>query len=148
MKVAVDKINDSRLLVQEDIVATAWEVDNVDMHFIDPIHLECAFSKVGKEIIVDTEMATQVIVTCSRCLEEVKQSVRRRFQSTYDADELGEYLEIDDDIREEFLLTFPMKVLCVQECKGLCPVCGINLNRATCTCQQEEKPEIKSEHKL
>jgi len=40
-------------------------------------------------------------------------------------------------MREQFFLALPMKPLCREDCKGLCPVCGINRNRETCTCQSE-----------
>ena len=38
-------------------------------------------------------------------------------------------------MHEQFVLTLPMKPLCSDDCKGLCPVCGTNLNRGTCDCK-------------
>jgi uncharacterized protein len=46
-------------------------------------------------------------------------------------------LDVTGIIREQFYLTLPMKPLCRQDCRGLCPVCGINRNRETCTCRIE-----------
>jgi uncharacterized protein len=40
-------------------------------------------------------------------------------------------------MREQFYLALPMKPLCAEGCKGLCPHCGTNLNEATCTCTNE-----------
>lgn len=57
------------------------------------------------------------------------------------ADDLGVSFYRDDEIdlfevaREQFYLALPMKPLCQPECKGLCPVCGVNRNRESCTCQ-------------
>jgi uncharacterized protein len=39
-------------------------------------------------------------------------------------------------MQEQFYLSLPMKPLCAEDCKGLCPVCGTNLNRGTCQCQR------------
>ncbi len=39
---------------------------------------------------------------------------------------------------EEFMLSLPMRPLCQEKCKGLCPSCGVNLNENSCTCTQEE----------
>jgi uncharacterized protein len=50
----------------------------------------------------------------------------------------GTKLAIADVLREQILLALPMKVLCRVDCKGLCPVCGMNLNSGTCTCSREE----------
>jgi uncharacterized protein len=53
---------------------------------------------------------------------------------------LAEYrddkIDLTDVVREQLYLALPMKPLCREECKGLCPVCGVNRNRETCTCQE------------
>jgi uncharacterized protein len=48
-----------------------------------------------------------------------------------------EVLDLGELMREQFILALPMKPLCRDACAGLCPVCGINRNRETCTCQSE-----------
>jgi uncharacterized protein len=54
---------------------------------------------------------------------------------------LAEYrdakIDLGEVVREQLYLALPMKPLCREDCKGLCPVCGVNRNRETCTCQQE-----------
>lgn len=58
-----------------------------------------------------------------------------------DAVGLAEYrdekIDLGEVVREQLYLALPMKPLCQEDCKGLCPVCGVNRNRETCTCQQE-----------
>ncbi|HHW13499.1 MAG TPA: DUF177 domain-containing protein [Firmicutes bacterium] len=49
----------------------------------------------------------------------------------------GEELELTDTVREELSLALPMRNLCREECAGLCPVCGANLNQTTCDCPRE-----------
>lgn len=49
----------------------------------------------------------------------------------------GEELELADTVREELSLALPMRNLCREECAGLCPVCGANLNQTTCDCARE-----------
>lgn len=48
-----------------------------------------------------------------------------------------EKIDLGEVVREQLYLALPMKPLCQEDCKGLCPVCGVNRNRETCTCQQE-----------
>lgn len=74
-------------------------------------------------------------VVCSRCLQQARHVVEQSFIKNYKGDKVGEWLEIDDDIREEILLNFPMKVLCKQDCKGQCSRCGADLNNQDCSCQ-------------
>ncbi|MDD5195443.1 MAG: DUF177 domain-containing protein, partial [Candidatus Omnitrophica bacterium] len=59
-----------------------------------------------------------------------------------------EYLTVDNDIREEVLLNFPMKVLCKPDCKGLCPGCGANLNNEVCKCKQKTKQSARAGLKI
>jgi uncharacterized protein len=45
-------------------------------------------------------------------------------------------IDLTEVVREQLYLALPMKPLCREDCKGLCPVCGVNRNRETCTCQE------------
>jgi uncharacterized protein len=64
-------------------------------------------------------------------------------EAPVDEDVLGlaeyrdEKIDLGEVVREQLYLALPMKPLCQEDCKGLCPVCGGNRNRETCTCQQE-----------
>lgn len=91
---------------------------------------------------------------CARCLEPVEHAVEERFDlifrplgvdsgaaeraiSTSDT-EIGYYqadgLALEDVLREQVLLSLPARALCRQDCKGLCPGCGRNLNTEACAC--------------
>ena len=49
----------------------------------------------------------------------------------------NEEIDLEQLMREQFYLALPMKPLCSRDCKGLCPTCGTNLNRATCDCKRD-----------
>lgn len=65
----------------------------------------------------------------SGALEDVSSEVY-----TYD----GEYVEIDRALRDNIILNLPMRQLCMRQCKGLCTVCGTDLNISECQCRTEE----------
>jgi len=110
--------------------------------------------KIVKDIRLQGQLTTSVELSCARCLELVAQDVERRFELLYrplgtDAgrDELsvtdaeaeigyyqGEGLLLEDVLREQVLLALPLKVTCREDCRGLCPHCGKNLNREQCSC--------------
>ena len=93
-------------------------------------------------------------VGCARCLEPVRYELEREFDLLYrpqgidggreelsitDAEaEIGYYsgngILLEDVLREQVLLSVPLKALCQEECRGLCPQCGKNLNQETCSC--------------
>jgi uncharacterized protein len=112
--------------------------------------------KLIKDIRLNGELSTSVEIACARCLEPVVQDVKRDFDLLYrprgaDAgrEELsvtsaeaeisyyeGQGLLLEDVLREQVLLAVPLKAICRQDCKGLCPQCGANLNLTKCSCSE------------
>jgi uncharacterized protein len=110
--------------------------------------------KVIQDIRLRGKIATSLEVSCARCLDPVTQDVKREFELLYrplgvdagrdelsvtDAEaEIGYYqgdgLLLEDVLREQVLLALPLKITCRQDCKGLCPHCGKNLNQERCSC--------------
>ena len=110
--------------------------------------------QVIKDIRLRGRLSAGLELQCARCLEPVSQQVKRDFELLYrplgaDAgrDELsvtdaeaeigyyqGEGLLLEDVLREQLLLALPLKVTCKEDCKGLCPQCGKNLNQEQCSC--------------
>ena len=108
------------------------------------------------DIRVAGEFSTRVELPCARCLEPVSCDVSKKFDLLYrpqgsDAgkEELsvtaaeadvgyyqGEGLLLEDVLREQVLLAIPLKTICREDCKGLCPHCGKNLNVDPCNCAE------------
>ncbi len=108
------------------------------------------------DIHVAGELSASLELACARCLEPVVRDVRRSFDLLYrprgsdagheelsvtDAEaDIGYYTAegvlLEDILREQVLLAVPLKVVCSEECKGLCPRCGQNLNQGACACPE------------
>jgi len=113
--------------------------------------------QIIKDIRLRGRLSAGLELQCARCLDPVKQDVSRDFELLYrplgaDAgrDELsvtdaeaeigyyqGEGILLEDVLREQVLLALPLKVTCRDDCKGLCPQCGKNLNHEQCSCSIE-----------
>jgi uncharacterized protein len=111
--------------------------------------------KIIQDIRVKGRLTTSLEANCARCLEPIKQDVKRDFDLLYrpqgseaereeisvtDAEaEIGYYegegLLLEDVVREQILLAVPVKLTCREDCKGLCPHCGTNLNQEKCSCE-------------
>ena len=97
-------------------------------------------------ISLKAEAASTADTRCSRCLEPVTIPVTAQIDAAFDRqsdpDDPDLYsfeaptIELTDAVRDALLLELPLQVFCSPDCKGLCPVCGINLNKGTCTCQE------------
>ena len=136
MRVAVETIPENQdMVLEQDIAASQWEMDSFDIVFCDSAHVQAGLRRIGDEILVKGRVDVKRKITCSRCLQEKIQPVAREFTFSYNLADIGDYLEIDNDVREELLLNFPMKVLCKSDCKGICPECGVDLNKEQCSCK-------------
>ena len=88
---------------------------------------------------------------CDRCLTPIRTGCTAVFEKTValsgelqdeDQDEYliaeDRILDLDEPIREAVILEFPSKHLCKEDCKGLCPRCGKDLNEGPCACEKKE----------
>jgi len=110
--------------------------------------------QVIKDLRVRGRVSAKLELQCARCLDPVSQDVNREFELLYrplgidagrdelsvtDAEaEIGYYqgdgILLEDALREQVLLALPVKITCRDDCKGLCPQCGKNLNQEQCSC--------------
>lgn len=106
----------------------------------------------NKQLLISGDTALDVTVPCDRCLTDVTVtipvSIDRRValdqgEVVVDCDE-GEdtflkeqQLDVDRLIYDEILVNWPAKVLCKDDCKGICPKCGQNLNQRDCGCDRQ-----------
>src|SRR6185503_17458361 len=121
-----------------------------------PVHLVMDVHKDGEAYRVTGRVTTRLQLECGRCLEPFEIPVDSPFELRYvplvEAAVEGEEREVAEDdlttafykedsidlgelMHEQFVLALPMKPLCAEGCKGLCPHCGTNLNKGTCDCK-------------
>lgn len=116
--------------------------------------LEIHLQNVGKKVIlVDTEINVTLAIPCDRCLEDVEYPLNIKVNKEINMNEsendriesLDEItyvqdtnLDVEKLVYNEILVHLPMKVLCSENCKGICNRCGANLNSQTCNCDTIE----------
>ena len=99
------------------------------------LHLQC----VSHELIVTGTVQAKVRFTCSRCADTFLVNVQdNSFFCEKEVGNLHETLDLTDDVRETISLGFPNYPVCQESCRGLCPRCGVNLNRKVCGCKPPE----------
>lgn len=105
-----------------------------------------------KNIQVRLQTACVMLIPCDRCLKDVnvpfKIDIDKKIngkspEKKDDFDDtqyiVDDCLDLDKIIRDELLLAWPAKILCKEDCKGLCSVCGHDLNTGDCGCDREVK---------
>lgn len=128
-----------------------------DFRIASPVELTADLRKDEQKIHLTGHVTGTLEFECSRCLEPYQVPVEASFETLLlpleenrgdgerevAEDDLGvsyykdQVIDLGEIIREQFYLALPMKPLCREDCRGLCPVCGKNRNRETCTCQTE-----------
>lgn len=134
-----------------------------------PVHVEFDLTRSEDRYRLVGRVTALLELTCSRCAEAFAWPVEAAFDLQYlpQAANAGEgELEVQEEdlgvafyeeqtidlghlMREQFYLSMPMKPLCSEPCKGLCPQCGANLNQASCGCQSRwEDPRLAALKRL
>jgi len=122
--------------------------------FVSPVLVEGTATNVGSGILVDFTVNAEVVIDCDRCLqpvqiiietnatEEFVEAKSARIPESGEEKEFhtykGNVLDIGDVVEENILLGVPMKILCCEECKGICSSCGADLNIKECQCSQQD----------
>lgn len=104
---------------------------------IEPLHFKLCLNSARQDVVLTGSLETHVLAICDRCTEqgtlELKvDNICHRYKNI-----LGEPIDLTEDIREDILLAFPQTYHCREDCKGLCPKCGKNLNEGPCSCKTE-----------
>ena len=135
MKVRLSDVTEKGLTLSEKLDPAGMKLNTPELTFTTPPVVTAAFQKERDALMVQVEAMGNVELTCGRCLELCRQPYDERFHLGYEVkDQL--FVDVTDDIRQEILLSYPVLFICKEECLGLCPGCGKNLNEGPCNCKR------------
>ena len=165
MRVHLDAIKDTGLQLEfelhpsEDEGLAAVEASG-EATFVGPIRVAMELTVVSDSVRVRGRVAARLRLACGRCLTAFEQDLEREFSCTYaplpperrhrepgdlelTADDVGllffdgDTIDTCDAVREEVMAALPLRPLCREDCRGLCPHCGTDLNTGACACTGE-----------
>ncbi len=122
--------------------------------FTRPVRVEGQVRNRGGALELKARLDTLLSLTCDRCAKPFAREKTVEYDTLLafelangESDDIvllnedGE-LELDELMREVFLLEMDTKNLCSEDCKGLCPGCGVDLNVEPCRCKKETDPRL------
>ncbi len=134
MKINVNQISADGLTFEDKIDPGSLDL-NIDLaNFLEPIWVKAEIFKITNALSVNLDLSSRIGFTCGRCLKDFQKDYRRNMQLNYSLESSQQVLDLDQDIREEIILEYPINPLCKADCQGLCPNCGKNLNEEECNC--------------
>lgn len=162
MFITLQELELHRVTASETYKPGTLDFQGVKFRQAEPLTVNAEAELAGKEIQVHGHISGGLEAACDRCLEQIRMPVELDFDLPYrpmeeiareeevevGEDELevgffsGDGVNLADVVREQVLLSLPMKIVCRPDCRGLCPVCGVNRNVKECGCslQHEDSP--------
>ncbi len=150
MTINVHSLNDGVHIFEFDLDSSELDMEEQDFS-IKEISLRSTVNKGEKTVYITTTTRTQVNFVCDSCLVDFVGVLEDEFSIFYTTDKEtvkyddeqavqllkpGNPIDLTNGLKENLLLAIPMKIVCSKDCKGLCLICGINLNEAKCNCKK------------
>ena len=140
-------------------IAFQFDMDLSDVDFggrrpiQDPVVVTGDVRNVAGMLLLSFEAGTVLKSVCDRCLKPFDQPKAIRYECMLaeeledeDSDDIilleNGAVDLGDLARTAFILDMDTKTLCSEDCKGICPGCGVDLNQGTCTCKKEVDPRL------
>ncbi|QZY57104.1 YceD family protein [Crassaminicella profunda] len=136
------------LEIEEKIETLSYFGDNISL--ITPVIFKGKIYNVNGELYIDGFVESTGEFQCYRCLNKFHQKIigevhEKLMEENASEAEMDDYfvlkndeIELSEMMENTLILALPMKIVCHEDCKGLCPVCGKNLNEELCDCQKDE----------
>jgi uncharacterized protein len=143
------------------LLAYMQDLSKIDFDFDTPLQAEAKIKKTGQSVFIIGKVETTLRIQCARCLKEFSYPLSTTFDLTLlplneapseeeielGSEEMESSFFAKGEIRlseiacEQIFLEIPYQPLCQEGCKGLCPICGKDLNLSSCECVKEEFPK-------
>lgn len=134
MKIKVKGIPKEGLKIAKSLEPAELGLTEDDVNCLTPLEIHATVERIQNAVSAQVQVNFQFASSCSRCLEDVEKEISQDLKFDYEVDETTEYIDLGDDIRQEIIVGLPVKVLCSDDCKGICLHCGANLNEEECDC--------------
>lgn len=140
-------------------IAFCFEMDLSDVDFggrypvQNPVVVTGDVRNVAGMLLLTFTAETTLHAVCDRCLKEFERGKTVQYETMVataledeDNDDIllaeDGVVDLDDLARTLFILEMDAKTLCSEDCKGICPGCGVDLNQGSCTCEKETDPRL------
>ncbi len=139
MKIELKGIPPEGITRREDEDPALFDLREPGLELNSPVHCRIQARLVSGFLLVKGEISFEVRFTCSRCLARFTRTISvTDFQYRLRIEDPDRLIDLTDKIREDIILALPYKPLCSEECRGLCPTCGVNLNSGSCDCRTQQ----------
>jgi uncharacterized protein len=156
MIIRIDKLPQEGMEIAQDFEFSPCDLIDESAEFLELVLAELKIRRVGDELLIKGDIKTCLSLVCSRCLRHFKFWVDIHCDLVYLPEELDDLkdelgdddldnfyyrdrqIDLNEVILEQINLSIPLKPVCSEDCKGICPVCGKNQKLGTCDCSLKD----------
>jgi uncharacterized protein len=135
MNINLAQIPEKGLELSEDLDPFAMDLQTEELTFTSPLHVRAEVHKILDAVSIKAQVKADTLLICGRCLGEFPGKFSEEYRFDYSVSPKDRFIELGEDLRQEIMLSYPLKLLCKTECKGICSKCGKNLNKQACNCK-------------
>ena len=159
MRIEVENLKEKAEPFSHSYAPGEVELEDEGARLVSAAEVTGSASRKGEEVRLSGKIVTEVELLCDRCLAPSRAPLEVEFETRFIpqstaaseaenvellAEDLGlaayegDSVDVDELVREQILLALPSRNLCREDCEGLCPRCGADLNAGQCSCEQGE----------
>ena len=138
MRVAVKDIPSHPVELAASLSAKDFDVEGHIIKCVSPVEVKATLERITNVLNVTAHAKTRLSFVCSRCAEPFEKDLEETIALSYEIEPTTTHIDLGEDIRQEILIDFPIKILCREECKGICLSCKANLNLEQCKCNKKD----------
>ncbi len=135
--------------ISEDVNISVAQEDNFTIKA--PVHFDGYVVNISGTIELHGSASAKLSIVCDRCTEEYDYPLTFNIDESFKKDDgfsdidensditllEGSVIDLEEILYTGVILNLPSKSLCSEDCKGLCPTCGKNLNHGLCDCEND-----------
>ena len=150
---AILKETGGRIDIDDNVMLSDTDFLGGTYHFSEPVRIKGHISNNGKSLILKALCEGSMTTQCARCAKSINVPVSFEIDENLIREDSGEAediapdgdavifggaeIDMTDILADSFLMNIEGKYLCSEDCKGLCPICGKDLNEGACDCSKD-----------
>ncbi len=134
IRIAVRDIKSSGVDIDQTVPASGIDLTEEEVDIRCNLHIKAHVYRADNTVMADTTLVADFGYLCARCLEDFHVVETREYEFDFEVDPSTEYVDVGEEVRQEIIMANPSRVLCKDDCQGICPKCGVNLNIEKCRC--------------
>jgi uncharacterized protein len=134
VKFSIKQIPPEGLAFSEELPPEKLDLETEIIRLPSPLKARAEVFQITNAVSVRLSLEGAAVAQCSRCLEDFQIPLKKNLRLNFAVSQEEEAIDLDPEIREEIILSYPLKPLCKLDCRGICAKCGTNLNVKKCNC--------------